>query len=128
MIAKNKKNRKRNRFSTVFFPILIVVFLVAITGFLVISNLRINQERAKMTEEIKKLEEDVLLLAERNEQLKMGIFQTETDAYWQAKLYEYGYKKPGEEVFVVTPPEGEEEETAEKEKSLLDNIKEIFNF
>jgi len=86
---------------------LLALFLLVIAGFLVFSNLKINQKRAELTSKIEELRKEVQLLEETNERLKSGIFQTESDAYWEAKLYEQGYKKPGEEAIVVLPPEEE---------------------
>jgi len=129
MIAKNKKIKKKSRFKNIFFSILIGIFLIVIAGFLFFSNLEIKQKRAEMAEEIEALEKDIRLLTERNQQLKEGIFQTESDAYWQGKLYEQGYKKPGEEVVVIVPPTEEKKETqAAERKNLLENIKEFFGF
>ncbi len=94
------------------FSSLLALFLLLIAGFLVFSNLKINQKRAELKNRIEELRKEVELLEKRNEELKSGIFQTESDAYWEAKLYEQGYKKPGEEAIVVLPPE--EESSLEK--------------
>jgi cell division protein FtsB len=118
MIAKNRKRKRPGKFKDIFFSSLLALFLLLIAGFLVFSNLKINQKRAELTSKIEELRKEVELLEERNEQLKSGIFQTESDDYWEAKLYEQGYKKPGEEAIVVLPPEEESpsEETAEEKK------------
>jgi cell division protein FtsB len=118
MIAKNRKIKRPGKFKDIFFSSLLALFLLLIAGFLVFSNLKINQKRAELTSKIEELRKEVELLEERNEQLKSGIFQTESDDYWEAKLYEQGYKKPGEEAIVVLPPEEESpsEETAEEKK------------
>jgi len=100
------------------FSSLLALFLLLIAGFLVFSNLKINQKRAELKNRIEELRKEVELLEKRNEELKSGIFQTESDAYWEAKLYEQGYKKPGEEAIVVLPPEEEAslEKPAEEKK------------
>lgn len=118
MIAKNRKIKRAGKFKDMLFSSLLALFLLLIAGFLVFSNLKINQKRAELASKIEELRKEVELLEERNEQLKSGIFQTESDDYWEAKLYEQGYKKPGEEAIVVLPPEEESslEEPAEEKK------------
>lgn len=107
MIAKNRKIKRPGKFKDMLFSSLLALFLLLIAGFLVFSNLKINQKRAELASKIEELRKEVELLEERNEQLKSGIFQTESDDYWEARLYEQGYKKPGEEAIVVLPPEEE---------------------
>lgn len=118
MIAKNRKIKRAGKFKDMLFSSLLALFLLLIAGFLVFSNLKINQKRAELASKIEELRKEVELLEERNEQLKSGIFQTESDDYWEARLYEQGYKKPGEEAIVVLPPEEESslEEPAEEKK------------
>jgi len=119
MLAKNKKIKKGGNFKNIFFSILIGVFLLAMVGFLVVSNLKINQKRAELIDKIEEIKKEIRLLEERNEQLKAGILQTESDAYWEARLYEQGYKKPGEEAVVVLPPEDGQAVPAEQEKERI---------
>jgi len=127
MLPKNRKTKKDGTYQNIIFSISIGIFLLAIVGFLVVSNLKINQKRAELTEKIEELERDIRLFSERNEQLKAGIARTESDDYWEAKLYEQGYRKPGEETIVIIPPtEGEEEVKATKEKSFKENLSQIW--
>lgn len=121
MIAKKKKIKKHKRFQNVFFPVLIGVFLFAIISFFVVSNLQINQKRGELTDKINELKKDINLLEERNEQLKMGITKTESDAYWEEKLREQGYKKPGEEAIVIIPPE-ENNNSGSEEKNIFSSF------
>ncbi len=121
MIAKKKKIKKHKRFQNVFFPVLTGVFLFAIIGFFVVSNLQINQKRGELTDKINELKKDINLLEERNEQLKMGITKTESDAYWEEKLREQGYKKPGEEAIVIIPPE-ENNNSGSEEKNIFSSF------
>ncbi|HXK32107.1 MAG TPA: septum formation initiator family protein [Candidatus Paceibacterota bacterium] len=121
MIAKKKKIKKHKRFQNVFFPVLIGVFLFAIISFFVVSNLQINHRRGELTDKINELKKDINLLEERNEQLKMGITKTESDAYWEEKLREQGYKKPGEEAIVIIPPE-ENNNSGSEEKNIFSSF------
>ena len=125
MVAKTKKREKGVSFQNVFFSFLIGFFLLGTVGFLVVSSLNINQKRSEMTERIGELKEEIRLLEERNDSLRAGIIDTESDVYWEEKMRERGYKKPGEEAVVVLPPEETKEEpTGEKSlwQKFLDKI------
>ena len=125
MVAKIKKREKGGSFQNIFFSILIGVVLLGAIGFLIVSSLRIDKKRTEMTERIEELREEIRLLEERNEDLRAGIIQTESDVYWEEKMRERGYKKPGEEAVVVLPPEETKEEpTGEKSlwQKFLDKI------
>ena len=132
MLAKKIKNRKKKSVKDLFFSFLILIFIFAIIGFLFFSNLKINRKRAELAKTIEGLEKEFQFLKERNEQLKSGIFQIETDDYWEAKLYEQGFKKPGEEAIIIIPPEKEKEakdtERSEEEKNFWKNLLETFGF
>ena len=128
MIAKNRKIKKTGKSWNIFFSILIGIFFLGLVGFLVVSNLKINQKRAELINKIEELKKETQLLEKKNEELKAGIFQTESDVYWEAKLYEQGYKKPGEEAVVVLPPAGKDETTVPKEKNFWENLLEKFGF
>lgn len=128
MISKNRKTKKGGTYQNIVFSVSIGIFLLAIVGFLVVSNLRINQKRAELTEKIEELERDIRLFSERNEQLKAGIARTESDDYWEARLREQGYRKPGEETVVVLPPEGKDETAVPKEKNFWENLLQEIGF
>lgn len=74
-------------------------------------------------DKISDLKKDIVLLEERNNQLKMGIAQTESDAYWEEKLREQGYKKPGEEAIVVIPPTDNNNSDSQNSSSILESLK-----
>ena len=130
MIAKKKKIEKGNTLRTVFYSVLIGVFLLVTVGFLVISNLKINQRRGELISQIEELNMEIQVLQGRNENLKAGITQTETDVYWEEKLREQGYKKPGEEQVVVLPPENGKATSTVEEKNIfekfLDPVRNFF--
>ena len=125
MIAKKRKDKKREFLQGIFFSSLIGIFLLGAVGFLVISSLNINQKRSEMIERIGELKEEIMLLEENNDKLRAGIIQTESDVYWEEKMRERGYKKPGEEAVVVLPfEETKEEQVSEKSlwQKFLDKI------
>ncbi len=129
MIAKKKKIKKGKRFQNVFFSVLIGVFLFGIIGFFIVSNLQMNQKRGELTDKINELKKDISLLEERNNQLKIGITETESDVYWEEKLREQGYKKPGEEAIVILPPEEKNDSANSGEKNIFSNAFEsLSNF
>jgi cell division protein FtsB len=122
MIAKKKKIKKDKKFHNLFFSVIIGVFLFAVIGFFIVSNLQINKKWGELTDKIEELKKDVALLEERNEQLKLGITQTESDVYWEEKLREQGYKKPGEEAVVIIPPEGNDDNSGSGEKNIFSDV------
>lgn len=126
MIAKNKKSGKREFQQTVFLSTLIGVLALAIIGFLIVSNLKMSKKRAELTLTLESLKKEFQLLEQKKEQLEAGIIMTEDESYWEEKMREQGYKKPGEEAVVVLPPEENEEKSAEKEKNFLEKILDWF--
>ena len=62
----------------------------------------------------------------KKQELQANIDQTQSETYWEGKLREQGYKKPGEEAVVVLPPEEQKEEIAEEGKGLWQKIVDFF--
>jgi len=123
MIPKNKK--KKNDTQSMLFPIILGLLFVAMVSFLVISDLRINQKRGEMLNTIDELQQEITALESQKEELESGLIDTEDATYWEGKLREQGYKKPGEEAVVVLPS-GETEETETPEKSFWQRIKDAL--
>jgi len=98
---------------------------VGAVSFLIISNLKINQKRTELLNRIDSLKAEIQILEEQSEELQSGLTEIETEAYWEEKAREQGYKKPGEEQVVVLPPE-ETEEVPEVETSIWQKIKNWF--
>lgn len=127
MVTKKSRLRKRGNFQAVFFPALIGILVLGIISFLIVSNLGINQKRGELSSKIESLKKEIQILEEKKEKLEAGIVQTEDETYWEERLREQGYKKPGEEAVVVLPPE-EREESIKKEKSFWQKILEKLGF
>ena len=123
MIPKNKK--KKNDTQSMLFPIILGLLFVAMVSFLVISDLRINQKRGEMLNTIDELQQEITALESQKEELESGLIDTEDATYWEGKLREQGYKKPGEEAVVVLPS-GETEETETPEKRFWQRIKDAL--
>ena len=128
MIAKKKKIEKGSVLKKVFYSALIGIFLFVTVGFLVISNFKINQRRGELISQIEELDREIQILQERNKNLKAGIVQAETDIYWEEKLREQGYKKPGEEQVVVLPPENGKATSTVEEKNIFEKFLEKIGF
>jgi cell division protein FtsB len=117
MISKSRRIGKRNSYQTIFFSILIGSLLILAVGFLVFSNLKISQIRAELTAKIEDFKKEIQILEKKNQELRAGITRTESESYWEERIREQGYKKPGEEQVVVLLSEGGEVKK-EEESSL----------
>jgi len=127
MISKSRRIRKDSH-QAIFFSILIGSLLVAVIGFLIFSNLKISQRRAELTTKIEDFKKEIQILEKEIKEFRAGITQTEKESYWEERIREQGYKKPGEEQIVVLPPEEGEEGEAGGQKSLLQRILEKIGF
>ena len=104
MIAKIKRIKKSPG-KNIFSSALIIISILAVIVFLIFSNLKISQRRAELRSQVEAIEKKIQLLEEKNQELRAGITKTESESYWEEKIREQGYKKPGEEQVVVLPPE-----------------------
>ena len=117
MIAKTKRIKKGS-VKNIFSSVLIIISILAVVGFLIFSNLKISQKRAELRSQVEAIEKKIQLLEEKNQELRAGIIKTQSESYWEEKIREQGYKKPGEEQVVVLPPEGSKEKETKAEKSF----------
>ncbi|GAH35419.1 unnamed protein product [marine sediment metagenome] len=99
-----------------------------VIGFLIFSNLKISQRRADLTARIGDLKKEIQILEKKNQELRAGITQTESESYWEERIREQGYKKPGEEQVVVLPGEESEEGKTGEQRSLWQRILEKIGF
>ena len=89
MISKSRRLKKSSH-QTIFFSILIGSLLVLVIGFLIFSNLKISQRRADLTARIGDLKEEIQILEKKNQELRTGITQTESESYWEERIREQG--------------------------------------
>jgi len=76
-----------------------------------------------MTNTIEDLQKELQALEDRNAKLKAGISEAGTETFWEEKIREQGYKKPGEEAIVVLPPEENQATTSvPPEKNFWEKI------
>ena len=113
-----KRIRKEGPSQTIFFSILIGIITFGLIGFLVISNWKIIQKRAELQSKIESLKKEIQILEEKNQQLRAGILETTKESYWEEKIRQEGYKRPGEEQVVVLPPEKSQEAEVKEQKNL----------
>jgi cell division protein FtsB len=114
MVAKSKEKRKGRG----VFLFLLAAFLVFIAVFLMISNIRIRQEREKIADNSEYLEEKVKILKDQNEEMKKGLGQAESRQVLEKVAKErLNLKAPGEQVIVVKRAEEKETTVQEEEKN-----------
>ena len=102
---------------------------MVIVGFLVDANLKINKKRGQLSEQRNELENQVRELGELKAQYEQGLLEVQTDEFWEERLREQGYTKPGEEVFVVVLPDAEiEGDQTVKEKTFWQRVREKLGF
>ena len=127
-----KRIRKEGPYQTIFFSILIGIITFGLIGFLVISNWKIIQKRAELQSKIESLKKEIQILEEKNQQLRAGILETTKESYWEEKIRQEGYKRPGEEQVVVLREKPEEEKIKEETKAhklkiyILDALKNLW--
>ncbi|MBI2450550.1 MAG: septum formation initiator family protein [Candidatus Nealsonbacteria bacterium] len=114
MIPKYKQIKKQS-FQNIFFIVLISFLILIVVGFLVVSNFRINQKRAKLNAQIEQLKEEIRMAQEKKQQLQAQLYQSAQGEYLEKEAREnFNLQKPGEEVVAILP---QEEESQQKEKT-----------
>ena len=126
MIAKRRKKKKS--FQEIFLSVLFVFFTLAIIGLLTVSNLKIRERRKELLAQIETLEKEIQNAEKKNQELKAGISESQTEDYLEKEAREkLGLKKPGEEVLAIKKIQSEEKQKEQKEeKSLWQKILEFF--
>ncbi len=127
MIPKLRKNRKpeESRFFSVF---LIILFSIVI-GFLIVSNIKINQKRNALNSRLESLKKEIQILEEKKEKFKVQISQTDLESYLEKEARErFNLKKPGEEVVVFIKEKNQPEKQAGEKKGLWQKIREKLKF
>ena len=125
MVAKKQRIKKTSR-QNLFFSVLLGSAILIIVGYLVVSNLMINQKRAELEYQRRVLEEKIQELELKRQGLEAQISQTLEEDYLEKEAREkLNLKKPGEEVVAVLPSEEEEKKAEERGfwEKILDKIK-----
>ena len=126
MIAK--KQKKKKSFQEIFLSVLFVFFTLAIIGLLAVSNFKIRERRKELLSQIETLEKEIQNAEKKNQELKAGISESQTEDYLEKEAREkLGLKKPGEEVVAIKKIQSEEKQKEQKEeKSLWQKFLEFF--
>jgi len=126
MIAK--KQKKKKSFQEIFLSVLFVFFTLAIIGLLAVSNFKIRERRKELLSQIETLEKEIQNVEKKNQELKAGISESQTEDYLEKEAREkLGLKKPGEEVVAIKKIQSEEKQKEQKEeKSLWQKILEFL--
>ena len=126
MIAKRRKKKKS--FQEIFLSVLFVFFTLAIIGLLAVSNFKIRERRKELLSQIETLEKEIQNVEKKNQELKAGISESQTEDYLEKEAREkLGLKKPGEEVVTIKKIQSEEKQKEQKEeKSLWQKILEFL--
>lgn len=126
MIAKRRKKKKS--IQGIFFPILVIFFVVSITALLLVSNFKIREKRKELLSQIETVKKEIQNLEKKNQEMKAGISESQTQDYLEKEAREkLGLKKPGEEVVAIKKIQTEEKPTEQKEeKSLWQKFLEFF--
>ena len=118
MIAKRRKKKKS--LQGIFFSILVIFFVLSITALLVVSNFKIRERRKELISQIETLEKEIQNLEKKNQEMKTGILESQTQDYLEKEARErLGLKKPGEEVVAIKKIQSEEEKKEQKEEKSL---------
>lgn len=120
MVAKNRENKKGRG----IFSFLLAAFLVFIASFLLISNLRISNEREKIGSNLEYLEKQVDFLRKQNKETEKGLSHAESREVLERVARErLNLKAPGEEVVAIKRPESSEDESKKEEERSAWNPK-----
>lgn len=103
MIPK-RKNLKKTPGPDLFVLFFLGVLIVGALGFFIFSNFRISRKKAELQGQIQLLQKEIQAAEEKNQQLKAGIAETQSEANLEKEAREkLNLKKPGEEVAVILP-------------------------
>jgi len=120
MVAKISKfsKQKRQVFEGVLAAAVFVIVFGGIVGFFVFQNVNTYQRRAGLENRLQELQAQASDLVRQKEILEAAVADTQTEEYQERVLREQGlYKKEGEEVVTVLPPEDESEVVPRKENT-----------
>ena len=100
-----------------FFSILFLLFFFLIVFFLGITNWRLSKKRAELNSRIGEIEENIKSLEGKKSLLEENISEAGSQEFIEKKAREdLGFKKPDEDMIVITREEGDKETKEEKEK------------
>lgn len=128
MISKNTKfgknraklgKRKKKLFESVIVSGVFAGVFVLIVGLFIFQNVKMNSKRSDLEKRARELQAQVQELSAQREMLEANVEKTQTQEYQEKMLREQGlYRKEGEEVVTVLPPEATVEAVPVKDKKV----------
>ena len=120
MITKKRKKRNSTFQNILVAAVFLFIFGGGI-GFMSYQNIKINQKRGELQGKLQFLQAQAGQLSVRKTELEKQIGEIESEEYQEKILREQGlYKKEGEEVVTILPPEvvsGELKGTEKQERA-----------
>ncbi|MDP3982086.1 MAG: hypothetical protein Q8P70_00825 [bacterium] len=118
-ISQIRKERKKRGNDTLVIGIVCLIILGAV-GFLLFQNISMVQRRSALEREAMRLQKELQQMEESRVEMELLAQERDTEEYQEQVLREQGiYKKEGEEVITILPPdviEKEQQEKPEKER------------
>lgn len=113
-----KRSHKGYNISSLVLSLFFLLIAGGIISALVVQNLRMSDKRSDLSVTMATMDDRVMRLQERTQELEMGIERSEREEFQETILRERGlYKKEGEKVVTIVPEEqsaiDEEEEEAD---------------
>ncbi len=113
MVAKKRKKEKSNLFSVLF----LLLFFLLIAVFLGITNWRLSKKRSELNSRITEIKENIKHSEDKKGILEENLSKAGSQQFIEEKAREdLGFKKPNEDMIVITREEEEKETEEEKEK------------
>jgi hypothetical protein len=107
MLSKKRIFKKRrgidifNLLKILFIGLVVLVILL----YLIDANIKINNERDNLAIRLNSAQKELENLENQKKDYESRLSKIGSDEFWEKNLRDQGYKKPGEEIFVVLPPE-----------------------
>ena len=104
-------------------PWFIRFILLVVIGILLFSNLQMNQRRRQLMSKIGELDQEIVAIEKRNQELEAGIVQEVDEEYLEQEARDnFQMKKPGESVVVVLPPKDGIDDLSQIEKTWWQKV------
>ena len=111
MVAKLKKREKSKNFQTIFSFALVGLAVLSIAGFFIFQNIKVNQQRVKLTEIELLKKQRAEEVEKKREFLKAEIAKIDDKEYIEKLIREeLNLQKGGEQAVAFVLPEKNEEE------------------
>lgn len=86
-----------------FFEIFISLVLLVFSGYFLFSSAKLASEFKNLEKENLKLKEDLEKEISKQKELEKKYRYLQSESFWEEKIRERGYKKVGEEQYLIYP-------------------------